>query len=151
VQQGDRLAISSPDGQSWTQIHPRSFARELTEVNQRQAGQVVPAVKLAKAIIAGLPETERLSGYHVEALAIAAFRSYDGTRTPKAMLTHFFETAVQYVRTPIHDVTGQSRHLDEGLGPAGSADRQRISDSLDRIAQTMQSSRSVDSWRSLLE
>lgn len=151
VQQGDRLAISSPDGRSWTQIHPRSFARELTEVNQNQAGQVVPTIKLAKAIIAGLPETDRLSGYHVEALAVAAFRSYDRTRTPKAMLTHFFETAVQNVRTPVHDLTGQSRHLDEALGPAGSADRQRISESLDRIARTMQSARSADSWRGLLE
>jgi signal transduction histidine kinase len=151
VQQGDRLGISSADGRSWTQIHPRSFARTLTEVNQAQAGQVIPTVKLVKAIVAGLPQSERLAGYHAEALAVAAFRAYDGTRTPKAMVTHFFETAAQNVRTPIHDVTGQSRHLDEALGERDSAARQRLSGALERIARTMREATSATAWRELLE
>src|SRR5439155_12413838 len=74
VERGDSIAISSPDGKTWTPINPKEFAEKLTLVNAKQGQSVVPAVKLAKAIIAeNVSEESRPSGYHVEALAIAAF------------------------------------------------------------------------------
>ena len=69
IQQGEHRAISSADGSEWVQIRPGNFARRLTDVNKAQAGAAIPAIKLAKAIIAReLAESDRPSGYHVEAL-----------------------------------------------------------------------------------
>jgi hypothetical protein len=151
VQRGDRLAISSQDGQSWKAIHPRSFARRLTEVNKSQGGTVVPAVKLAKQIIgAQIPEGQRPSGYHVEALAVAAFDDYAGSRSPKAMLTHYFAAAARGALSPIKDISGQSHHVDESLGNRNSAERRALAAQLQRVADAMENSRSVGDWTRLL-
>jgi len=150
VRRGDRLAISSTDGERWNTIHPRSFARELTRVNQQQRGAVVPTIKLAKSVLDGAARAAQLSGYHVEALALAAFKDYDGPRAPKAMVTRFFERAAQAVLRPVKDSTGQSRHIDESLGDANSAARQAASAELGRIHRRMERASSVDDWRAIL-
>ncbi len=151
IQRGDRLAISSQDGKDWKAIHPRSFARRLTEVNKSQGSAVVPAIKLAKQIIAThLPEGQRPSGYHVEALAVAAFGDYVGSRDPKAMLTHYFAAAARGVLRPIKDVSGQSHHVDEHLGDPHSSKRRALATRLQGLAATMQNSRAVGDWERLL-
>jgi hypothetical protein len=150
VHKGDRLAISSADGSSWKTIHPRSFARALTEINRQQRGAVVPAIKLAKSIIEQLPRGAQLSGYHVEALALGAFKDYDGPRAPRAMVTHFFDSASEAVRRPIKDTTGQSHHIDENLGPPDSAARMTASRHLARLRNQMRSASSVADWRELV-
>jgi predicted nucleotidyltransferase len=151
IEHGDRLAISSQDGRNWTTIHPRSFTRRLTEVNKSQGSTVVPAIKLAKQIIAAqIPEGHRPSGYHVEALAVAAFDDYAGSRNPKAMLTHYFAAAARGVLSPIKDISGQSHHVDESLGLSGSTERRALASKLQRIADTMENSRTVDEWTRLL-
>ncbi len=142
--------ISSADGRRWKSIEPRNFAQTLTRVNQEQAGAVVPAIKLAKGIIDRLPEHTRLSGYHVEALAVSAFTGYKGPRTPREMLTHLFSSAAEGVKRPISDSTGQSRHIDESLGDTGSAARLRASRELGRIASQMEDATSANQWRTLL-
>lgn len=151
VQKGERLAISSPDGSQWTTIHPKRFVQALREVNASQGRAVVPAIKLAKAVIAAqLPEEQRPSGYHTEALAVAAFRDYTSSRNPKAMLTHFFAAAARGVLKPIKDISGQSHRLDERLGPAGSEQRQAMAKDLQRIANTMENSKTLDEWQAVL-
>ena len=151
VRRGERLAISSGDGKEWKTIHPRSFARRLTEINKSQGGTAVPAIKLAKQVIASqLPDGERPSGYHVEALAVQAFGDYVGPRSPKAMLTHFFASAARGVLQPIKDVSGQSLHVDDSLGDARSSNRQKMSGQLQRVADTMQNSRDARDWERLL-
>lgn len=151
VRRGERLAISSVEGQEWKAIHPRSFARKLTEVNKAQGGAAVPAIKLAKQVIAAqIAEGERPSGYHVEALAVRAFGDYVGPRNPKAMLTHLFAAAARGVLRPITDPSGQSLHVDDSLGAARSAERVSLSGRLQRIADTMQNSRDVRDWERLL-
>lgn len=142
--------ISSSDGSRWKSIEPRNFAQTLTRVNQEQAGAVVPAIKLAKGIIDRLPGHAHLSGYHVEALAVAAFTGYKGPRTPREMLTHLFSSAVEGVKRPISDSTGQSRHIDESLGAANSATRLSASQALDRVASQMKDATNADQWRALL-
>lgn len=152
IQQGDRRAISSPDGSEWVQIRPGNFARRLTDVNKGQAGAAIPAIKLAKAIIAHeVGEPDRPSGYHVEALSVAAFANYRGPRDPKSMLTHFFGSAANDVLRPIPDVTGQSERVDAYLGAGGSAARTRMSAAFQAIAQRMQQSDNVDDWSHLLD
>lgn len=151
IQQGDHRAISSPDGNDWVQIRPGNFARRLTDLNKAQAGAAIPAIKLAKAIIAHeLAESDRPSGYHVEALSVAAFANYRGARDPKSMLAHFFESAATDVQRPIPDVTGQSERVDAYLGAGGSAARTRMSASFRAIADRMKQSNSLDDWNALL-
>jgi hypothetical protein len=150
VRRGDRFVIPSEDGRNWRTIDPTAFAGRLTEANREQGAALVPTIKVAKAIIAELPEEQRLTGYHVEALAIQAFRTYKGPRNPAAMLQQFFEFSRSAVFHPMPDVTGQSSQLDDYLGEDHSRLRQRIGASLARIARTMESATVVSQWRELL-
>jgi hypothetical protein len=150
VRRGEEVRISSEDGKSWKWIEPRRFAERLTQVNQAQRGQVVPAIKLAKAIIAELPEGQRLSGYHVEALAVAAFTGYNGSTTPREMLSHLFESAALGVLRPAPDSTGQSAHIDQALGPADSEQRRLRARALEGIARRMREAGRAEEWRALL-
>lgn len=150
VERGKELSIKAASADSWTAIEPKRFAAALTTVNQAQAGAVVPAIKLAKLILARSPERNWPSGYHLEALALAAFETYNGPRNPKAMLTRLFDAAAGDVRRPIADLTGQSVHVDEALGPADSAQRRALSQGLGRIAARMQNARTAEAWQTLL-
>lgn len=145
-----RMAVSSWDGKSWSATSPTNFTKELTDVNQRQGSAVVPTIKLAKSILASKLGDVGLSGYHVEALAVSAFRDYSGPRTPKAMLTHLVSQSSRDVMHPIRDVTGQSRHIDESLGPRNSSARQTLARMLEGIARNMEKARSVNEWREML-
>ena len=154
VRQADgRLRVPSsrrPD--AWSSINPKTFQEALTRRNAECGGKLVPVVKLAKAINGTLPEAQRLSGYHMESLGIAAFRDYDGPKTSSAMLPIFFERARDLVRSPIRDSTGQSIHVDEYLGDAGSPARQMASHVLGAIAKRMQNATAAASlprWRAL--
>ncbi|HEX6679131.1 MAG TPA: CBASS oligonucleotide cyclase [Gaiellaceae bacterium] len=151
VQRGDTMSISSADGTTWQhEIKPKAFADQLTATNRAQGGTVVPAIKLAKEIIASqLPSQRQPSGYHVEALAVDAFADYDVPKTPKAMLQHFFRTASERVRRPLADITGQSRSVDESLGTTGSSARVTLARDLANIANRMEQSQSVDDWKRL--
>ena len=116
----------------WSNVlHPERFARKLTEVNQANRGQVVPTVKLAKGMVARTirSDTDRPSGYHLESLAIEAFKSYRGPYDLKSMLQHFTKYSSKAVLHPIRDSTGQSRHVVGYLGrpeaPRAEMRRQR--------------------------
>jgi Second Messenger Oligonucleotide or Dinucleotide Synthetase domain len=121
------LRVPSGTQTGWSEINPDGFREALTKVNADCGGKLVPTIKLAKAVIANMPEQYRLSGYHVESLAIAAFKTNDGKKTTEAMLPLFFEKARSLVMSPIRDGTGQSVHVDEHLGPENSAVRQSVS------------------------
>ena len=62
----------------------------------------------------------------MESLAIDAFRDYQGELDLKTMLNHLFRNSVRAVLNPIANSTGQSRFVDEYLGPAGSHCRQEV-------------------------
>jgi Second Messenger Oligonucleotide or Dinucleotide Synthetase domain len=152
VERGDALTVSSPSGADWARIDPKRFSERLSQLNRDQAGAAVPAIKVAKAILAAqLPEEGRPTGYHVEALAIAAFEGYDGPRTPKAMAQRFFERAAEDVLRPISDVTGQSRYVDADLGGVDSPERRRLARNIGRVGRTMESASSAADWQALLE
>jgi predicted nucleotidyltransferase len=146
------VRIASPDG-SWSQVvRPREFARKLTEVNKANNGYVVPVIKLFKGIQAQLPPKSQLKGYHIESLAIEAFRTYKDRRTTKDMLRHFVEFAATRVKSPVLDKTGQSRHVDDYLGSGGSVERQRVASSLGRLAtriRTAERHNSIDELKNM--
>ena len=114
----------------WSKVvHPEKFAEKLAKVNATRDGRVVPVVKLAKAMAACFitQEERKLSGYHMESLAIDAFTDYQGPLDPKAMLNRLLSHSAKAVMRPITDSTGQSRYVDEYLGPADSGPRKRAS------------------------
>ncbi|MCC7004142.1 MAG: nucleotidyltransferase [Gemmatimonadaceae bacterium] len=137
IRRGDSIVIADATGGEWSRIDPKRFTQILTRVNGENAGKVVPVVKLAKAIVGELPERQRISGYHAESLAVKVFRDYDGPKTLKDMLRHYFEASKDAVLSPIRDRTGQSVHVDEYLGRERSLERRVVSDAFDRIARRM--------------
>ena len=110
-------------------VHPERFAEKLSEVNQARGGRVVPTIKLAKAMADCFVRRPngKISGYHMESLAIDAFRNYGGPLDTKSMLNHLLTHSMTAVTRPIADSAGQSRYVDEYLGPAGSRGRQGAS------------------------
>jgi hypothetical protein len=145
-----RVPSSRTDG--WSEIDPLKFQHALTKRNQECNGKLVPTIKLAKAINGQLPESQRLSGYHMESLGIAAFKGYNGEKTPAAMLTHFFDSASKLVLSPIRDRTGQSVHVDDYLGPDMSDSRQTLGHVLGRISRRMQNATaasSTEQWKAI--
>jgi len=136
----------------WSAINPEQFKAGLTKRNEECGGKVVPTIKLVKAINATLPEKAQLTGYHIESLAIAAFRGYEGPKTTVKMLPHFFERAADLVLHPMNDRTGQSVHVDDHLGPANSDIRKELGYVLQRISKRMTNAtaaQSVEQWSAL--
>ena len=124
------VRIAEPGSTQWSKVaHPERFAEKLAEVNTARDGRVVPVIKLAKAMadcFISRP-SRKISGYHMESLAIDAFSNYQGALDPKAMLVHFLGHSIEAVKQPITDSTGQSRYVDEYLCTADSPLRKRAS------------------------
>ena len=138
VQTEDGVRIPASRGGGWSSvIHPDIFGRTLTDSNERCHNRLIPVIKLAKAALAGFDESIRPIGYHVEALAVEAFRNYNGPYNYKQMLHHFFARSSDLVLQPIRDRTRQSIRVDDHLGEADSQQRQRLSGAMDRIARRM--------------
>jgi len=148
--QGLRIPASGKAG--WAEIDPDTFRHALIRRNSDCGGKLVPTIKLAKAVISNLPEKYQLSGYHVESLAVRAFKDYKGEKTTTAMLPYFFEQAKDLVLHPIRDRSGQSRHVDEYLGADDSSVRQEISHLFSGITKRMRTASAAQSqaqWNEL--
>jgi len=150
---GVRLPAS--EGEGWSQVvHPDRFASTLTDVNQRQNGNVVPVIKLVKAAINNLNLDPKIKSYHIEVLATRIFQEYQGDLTPKTMVQHFFNRASDLVKTPTRDITGQSVYADDYLGQRNSVERQRIEGALRNIAEHMNEAdtrHSASDWLSAID
>jgi len=135
----DGIRIPSTRNDGWsTVVRPEMFAQKLREVNARQQFGVVPAIKLFKVIQeTRLPEDGRLTGYHVESLAIEAFKTYEGPRSRKDMLQHLVTTAADRVNSPITEITGQSLHVDDYLDEQGPEARGQAANYLRRLSTRM--------------
>jgi len=147
---GEHFKISNAEGSEWAKIRPRVFAESLTKANGELGNKLVPTIKLAKAIIGQLPEQRRLSGYHVEALAMKVFEGYQGEVAARPMLKHFFEHVGPRLQQPMTDITGQSDHVDDYLGAAQSVQRRVIADACDRISRRLKAAdgaKDLAQWR----
>ena len=138
------VRIAEPGATSWSKVtRPDNFARKLAEINGANNGRVVPTIKLAKAIFDCYIRRQgrKITGYHMESLAIEAFTHYEGQLDPRTMLSHLFGNSIKTVMTPIVDSTGQSRFVDEYLGSARSKSRQRASTYFGQMRARVNSSR----------
>ena len=117
------VRIADPGSTQWSNVaRPDDFAEKLAKVNTARNGRVVPIIKLAKAMADCFitRPSRKMSGYHIESLAIDAFKDYQGPLDPKTMLVHLLGHSMEAVKKPIVDSTGQSRHVDEYLGQTDS-------------------------------
>jgi hypothetical protein len=149
---GGRLHVPSSRRDAWSEINPAAFQEALSRRNDECGRKLVPTIKLAKAINGQLPDAQRLSGYHMESLGIAAFKNYRGELTTSAMLPVFFERARELVLRPIRDSTGQSVHVDDYLGPPDSEARTALSHVMGRLARRMRNATAAGStaqWRAM--
>ena len=134
------VRIADPGTNTWSNVvHPERFSQKLTQVNQRNDKKAIPTIKLAKGLIAHIvrSDRDRILGYHVESLAIEAFRNCGGPYDLKSMVRHFNDFASGAVLQPIKDPTGQSRHVDDYMGPANSEQRRRASDRFRQIQRSL--------------
>jgi len=143
--------IPNQNDNSWSKINPKAFTDELTSANQACGRKVIPLIKLAKGVIANLPEKQKITGYHSEALAVDIFKNYTGELRYSTMLQHYFSQASKLTRTPIIDKAGQSYYVDEYLGSANSAKRKVIADAFDRLSRKMLNSKSIEDWKECFE
>lgn len=149
IRSGNTIAIPNDSGRGWNQTNPRHFQRELSRHNERLGGAFLPTIKLIKSLVADLPEQQRITGYHAEALSVEAVKHYDGPNTPRTLLTHILRRASQRVLKPIQDITGQSRTVDDYLGPADSIKRRLTSQALAGVARRLEAATSVGQWRAM--
>ncbi len=144
------LRIPSGDHDRWSKvINPDKFAKQLTEVNKRLNGNVIPVIKMVKGAVIGNGSKPYMRGYHVEALAVEIFQDYQGEQTKKAMLEYFFLNASETVRKPIKELSGQSQYVDDYLGDSDSAERENVSRELKRISDGLAKANknfSADDW-----
>ncbi|MCD0462369.1 CBASS oligonucleotide cyclase [Roseiconus lacunae] len=150
IRSGDKVMITDSSGNKWKETNPKEFKQTLTKQNQELNGFLVPAIKLAKSAIASLPPQQRLSGYHVESLAVDAAKSYSGEKNVKDLFVNLLDHASRRVLKPIRDVTGQSRTVDDSLGKADSLERKNCSQALASIARRLSSATTVSQWKVIL-
>ena len=82
----DGFRIAELGSTKWSNVvHPERFAEGLIKANNARGGRVVPVIKLAKAIADCFikDSSRKISGYHMESLAIDAFRNYRGPLDPR--------------------------------------------------------------------
>ena len=130
IERKDGIRIADPAINGWSVvIRPDRFRAKLTKVNQARRGQVIPAIKLMKGLAnKAIPnKNERITGYHMESIAIEAFRTYRGPTDLRSIVIHFCESASKIVLKPISGSTGQSDNVDEYMDEARSPRRRRAS------------------------
>lgn len=147
------MFVPSSRTDDWSRIAPQEFSGALTRRNEECGHKLVPTIKLVKGVLAALPQSQALSGYHIESLAIDAFRGYEGVTTTVAMVPKFFAAAKELVLSPIRDRSGQSLYVDEYLGPSNSAARMAAAHLMGRIETRMRNSTalsSIEQWKAIL-
>lgn len=152
IRRDNDFLLPNPECTRWSQVRPSAFTDSLTAANKACNGKVVPTIKLAKVLLADLPEYRRPNGYHLENLAVAVFAGYKGPCTPREMLHHFFDKAPDLIRAPIPDKTGQSTHVDDYLGAKDSTERLMVADAVDRIGRRLRNAdgaHDIEIWKRL--
>jgi len=150
IRVGTKLAIRGEGGRNWTAIDPGAFRKTLTDANRKLSNQLIPAIKLIKSMVSSFPSQKKLTGYHIEALSLAAAKDYSGSTTLKDLVSGILSRGATLVLNSIRDVTGQSRSVDAYLGPAGSVKRQIAADALQSAARQLESAGSAGEWINLV-
>ena len=135
IRENGKIRIADRETKGWSSpINASAFTTQLTKINKINNNKVVPVIKLAKNLFCKLPQQYQLSGYHVEALAVDAFTTYNGRYTLYDMTKHLLNYSTKRILSPMNDITGQSGIIDNYLGAPNSLYRQIISYNIRDIA-----------------
>ena len=151
IRSGREVEIPDAEGKDWKPTRPGVFQRRLARANEQAAGNLIPAIKLWKALNDGLPAQQHLKGYHIEALAADAARQVSSPSSVHGVLLDILAHAAKRVLRPIRDVTSQSRIVDDYLGRADSTARRNLSLALQGLCRQMAAMTSVQQWKRLFE
>jgi len=150
----DGYQISTENGKHWSNvIKPYKFAKKLIAVNKAQGSTVLPIIKMFKEFNSALSPNSRLKGYHIESLAIEAFKNYEGTKNTKDMLKHFVKFASNALKHQIDDVSGQSDYVDGYLGNLHSFKRRKVGLALKNLSDKIQRADdegSIEKWKDII-
>ena len=152
IKKGDKVCIADRGTTKWTKpIDTKAFTSKLTRMNQVNNNKLIPVIKISKALLSNLPDEYKLSGYHIEAMAVDIFRSYNGRFTLFDMTRHFLINAQKSVLTPTRDITGQSGIVDDYLGIPGSIERQKVARQIKVITEKFSGSEAVSVTKALFD
>lgn len=136
LRENGKVRIADRESRGWSSpINVAAFTNKLTKINKINGNKVVPVIKLAKNLFNKLPQQYQLSGYHVEALAVDSFTTYNGRSTLYDMTKYLLDCSTKRVLSPMNDVTGQSKIIDDYFGAANSISRQHLSYYIKDIAR----------------
>lgn len=131
------IAIPSPDGEHWPEIHPWSFARELDKVDLWFSGLVKPAIRIVKLAYRAVLSESTLTGHQIEAIS----QYVCGRNKPQANLLNLFRLIISQahcaVELSLPDTSGQFDIVDHDLGPIGDLRRRDLIALLRRTSQTI--------------
>lgn len=145
-----RIQIPNNEKHGWSApIDIQRFTQKLTKTNQMNGNKVVPVIKIIKKLFGSLPEKYQISGYHIESMAVEFFSTYNGRNTLYDMTKYYLDSSVKRILRPISDITGQSKTIDEDLGPINSISRQQISYHIEEIAGRFSGSDAVSVTKEL--
>ena len=123
-----RYGYKLPNGNRWSKVvYENRFKRDFSRTNQKCGGLLYPLVRLIKKQNHQSPNTQRLSGHHIEATANNIFKHYpkSAPRTLEAMMDYYYRYAPRKVVHRTRDKTGQSSFVDKDkLGTPSSKNRQ---------------------------
>ncbi|NMC55916.1 MAG: nucleotidyltransferase [Eubacteriaceae bacterium] len=152
LKKNDKLIIAASNKDGWSNpINSKLFTNALTSINKSNNNKVIPVIKLTKSLLNNLPEKFQLSGYHIESLAVEAFKNYSGKVTLYDMTKHLLTTIETRVLTPMIDKTGQSGIIDSYLGAYRSNIRQQTSRHIKSINGRFSNSSSVDIFKTFFD
>ena len=152
IRTSDGFPIAEPRGTKWSNVvHPNRFVDRLIKVHNACGGRVVPTIKFAKATADCFisDSKKKFSGYHMESLAIDAFRRYEGKLDPNSMLIHLLGDSMKTAMTPIKDPTGQTKYVDGYQGRAESKLRKGVSTQFGQMRRKVSSFKTraeFDEW-----
>ncbi|MCB9452378.1 MAG: nucleotidyltransferase [Anaerolineaceae bacterium] len=148
--QGNEVfSIPNPTTSGWVRTCPANVATQLTNLNQRLSNNVVPVIKLAKAIC--YSQGIEVKSYHLENMALQAFSNYTGLQTHSQMLRHLFNQAKTLCLHVMSDPCGQSADVSGNLSSRERSKMARDFNSVETAIGDAMSTRSLDPWQRLFE
>lgn len=120
--------VPSEDGRYWKAVDLHAFDRELHKLNKRTGGRFCEAVRFVKILSNQyMPKQFRLSGYHIETMALEILRNCPSSMDRTKMVDTILNSIPSRVRYYSPDITGETKAVDHDLGSSYNNNRKYIS------------------------
>jgi len=136
--------IPDPDSNNWITTNPHKFKEKLTKINQDNGGSVKPVIKLVKYLCE--KNCVPIKSYHLENIAIDAFKDYNGPYNRTEMVKYLLNHAKTRVLKRIEDPSGQTDYADEYLGKGNSSQRKQLAKKISKLEQKIENAKTKDDW-----